>query len=99
MARHQSWTKRKSSVTARRDGLEAISWRRKIEHDDIGFYACDHELGKENQENCRAHLHHRDGVVIEHCRDIFGWELVCCVTDEQTSLADGTITDNNASVD
>jgi hypothetical protein len=44
------------------------------------------------------YLHNRNGIVIEHGRDIFGWKLVRCVTDEQARLANRTIPDNNASI-
>jgi hypothetical protein len=30
-----------------------------------------------------------------HCGHVFRGELICCVTDQQTSLTDCTISDNN----
>jgi len=43
-----------------------------------------------------AHSHHGDGVVVEHSRDIFRWELVGRVADEKAGLADRTVADDNA---
>lgn len=44
----------------------------------------------------RTDSHHRDGVVIEDSRNIFGGELVCCVADEEASLSNGTVADDDA---
>lgn len=44
-------------------------------------------------------LHDSDGVVVKYCRNIFGWELVGRIADEQACLADSTVTDDNASVE
>jgi hypothetical protein len=41
--------------------------------------------------------HNGDGVVVEHGGDIFRGELVGGVADEQTCLADSTVTDDDAS--
>jgi hypothetical protein len=41
--------------------------------------------------------HDGDGIVIEHSRDVFRRELVCCVADEKAGLSDGTISDHNTS--
>lgn len=40
-------------------------------------------------------LHDSDSVVIENGRDIFRGELVGCVADQKTCLADSTVTDDN----
>lgn len=45
------------------------------------------------------HVHYRDGIVIEYGRDVFGGELVGRIADQQTSLADSTVTDDDASVE
>src|SRR4051794_30413095 len=45
----------------------------------------------------RMDSHYRDGIVIEDCRNVFGREFVCRVADEKTSLAHGTITDDDTS--
>lgn len=47
------------------------------------------------QEN----LHNSHSIVVEDGRNIFRWEFVGGVADEQASLADGTVTDNNASAE
>lgn len=39
--------------------------------------------------------HNGHGVVVEDGRDIFRGELVCRVADEETCLADGTVTDDD----
>jgi hypothetical protein len=43
----------------------------------------------------QVNSHNSDGVVVEDCRDIFGRELVCCVTDEKTSLSNSTVTNDD----
>jgi hypothetical protein len=40
-------------------------------------------------------LHHSHGVVVKYGGDIFGGELVGCVGDEQASLTDGTVADDD----
>jgi hypothetical protein len=40
--------------------------------------------------------HNSDGVVVEDGGDIFRGELVRGITNEQTCLADGTVTDDDA---
>jgi hypothetical protein len=40
--------------------------------------------------------HNGDGVVVEDGGDIFRGELVGGITNEQTCLADGTVTDDDA---
>jgi len=42
-------------------------------------------------------VHNRDGVVIEDCGYIFRGEFVGCVANEETCLANGTVTDDDAS--
>lgn len=42
--------------------------------------------------------HDSNGIVVEDGRDVFGWELVGCVGDEEARFAHGTVTDDNASV-
>jgi hypothetical protein len=44
----------------------------------------------------RGGSHNGDGVVVEDGGDIFRGELVRGVTNEQTCLADGTVTDDDA---
>ena len=39
-----------------------------------------------------ADLHNSDGVIVEHRRDVFRWEFVCGVRDEQAGLAHSTVT-------
>jgi hypothetical protein len=46
-----------------------------------------------------CYSHNGNGIVIEDGRDIFGGEFVGRVTDEETSLAHSTITDNHTSTD
>lgn len=43
-------------------------------------------------------LHDSNGVVIEYSWDVFGWEFVGCVADEQTRLSNGTVTNHHTSV-
>ena len=43
-------------------------------------------------------LHDRHSIVVEHRRDVFGREFVCGIADEETSLANGTVTDNHTPV-
>lgn len=45
-----------------------------------------------------AHSHHGNGIVVKNGGDIFRRELVRCVADQQAGLADGTVTDDDASV-
>jgi hypothetical protein len=40
--------------------------------------------------------HNSDSVVVEDSRDIFGWEFVCCIADEKTSLSNSTVTNDDA---
>lgn len=40
--------------------------------------------------------HNRNCVIVKDGRDIFRRELVRCITDEKTGLADGTVTDDDA---
>lgn len=40
--------------------------------------------------------HDSHGIVVKDCGHVFGGELVCGVADEQTSLADGTVADDDA---
>jgi hypothetical protein len=42
--------------------------------------------------------HNSDSVVVEHSRDIFGGEFVCCIADEKTSLSNSTVTNDDAPV-
>jgi hypothetical protein len=49
------------------------------------------------EESCYSH--DSNGIVIEDGWDIFGGEFVGRVTDEKTSLAHSTITDNHTSTD
>lgn len=42
-------------------------------------------------------LHDSDCIIVEDGRDIFRRELVGRVGDQQTSLANGTVTDNDTS--
>lgn len=39
--------------------------------------------------------HNGHGVVVEDSRDIFRGEFVCRVADEETCLADSTVTDDD----
>ena len=41
-------------------------------------------------------VHDSHSVVVENSWDIFRWEFVCCVADEEACLADGAVADNNA---
>jgi hypothetical protein len=43
-----------------------------------------------------GHSHDGDGIVVEDGRHIFRRELVGGVADEKTSLANGTVADDNA---
>lgn len=43
--------------------------------------------------------HYRYCVVVEDGRNVFGRKLVCCVADKETCFTDGTVADDNASVD
>lgn len=40
-------------------------------------------------------LHDSDGIVVKDCRDVFGWELVRSVADQETGLANSTIADDD----
>ena len=42
--------------------------------------------------------HDCDSIVVEDGRDIFGGEFVCRIADEETCLADGTVTDHHAPI-
>lgn len=44
-----------------------------------------------------ADSHYGDGIVVEDGRNVFGREFVGGIADEETSLANGSITDNDAS--
>ena len=45
----------------------------------------------------KGYVHYGHGIVVENCRHIFRRELVGGIADEETRLADGTVTHNNAS--
>lgn len=45
-----------------------------------------------------SRIHYRDRIVIKHGWDIFRWELVRRVADEQACLADRTVADDDTSV-
>jgi hypothetical protein len=47
----------------------------------------------------REDSHDSNGIIIEDSGNIFGRELVCGVADEQTCLADSTVTDDHTSID
>ena len=44
----------------------------------------------------QGYSHDSDSIIVEHRRDIFGRKLVCSVADKQTSLANSTVSDNDA---
>lgn len=41
--------------------------------------------------------HDSDSIVVKDRGDIFRWEFVCCVADEQTCLSYSSITNNHTS--
>jgi hypothetical protein len=43
-------------------------------------------------------LHDSNCIIVKDSRDVFGREFVCCVADEETSLAHRTVTDDHASI-
>ena len=47
----------------------------------------------------KRHVHYGHGIVVENCRHIFRRELVGGIADEETRLADGTVTHNNTSAE
>lgn len=54
----------------------------------------DNQLAKE-----KRYVHYGHGIVVENCRHIFRRELVGGIADEETRLADGTVTHNNTSAE
>jgi hypothetical protein len=42
-------------------------------------------------------LHNSDSIVIKNGRDVFGGEFVCRIADQETGLADSTVTDDHTS--
>lgn len=46
-----------------------------------------------------AHLHYRDGIVVEDCRHVFRRKFVGRVADEEARLAHSTVTDDDAPED
>jgi len=51
-----------------------------------------------NSGRIEGYSHDSDSVVVEHCGDIFRWELVRGVADEETCLSNRTVSNNNASI-
>lgn len=68
----------------------------------VNMSTCTAEFTFEDRTSSKHHYperikdsHNRDSIVVENCRDIFRWEFICRVTDEEASLSYSTIADDH----